>query len=159
MIFPVGSIFIFRLWVCEADNKGNLQGHLVEALEAREGLIPPTKLTEDLTERLTVFKLTQDPTMTSLGLISGSNSSSGSNLGSFKDKPSPFPIGLRNTALTLQEINSNLLQVSSKKPSCLPTRLNNMANTYQDLLQNMASQAWRQHLTGALEGLVLTVTS
>jgi hypothetical protein len=52
MIFPMGSIFIFGSWVCEADDKGILQGHPVEALEAHEGLILPTKPTEDLTERL-----------------------------------------------------------------------------------------------------------
>jgi hypothetical protein len=34
MIFPMGSIFIFGSWVCEVDDEGNLQGCLVEALEA-----------------------------------------------------------------------------------------------------------------------------
>jgi hypothetical protein len=69
MIFLVGSIFIFGSWVCEADDKGNLQGCLVEALEAREGLTPPMKLTKDLTERLTVFESTQTSTTTGLGLM------------------------------------------------------------------------------------------
>jgi hypothetical protein len=36
MIFPMGSIFIFGSWVCEADDKGILQGCLVEARKARE---------------------------------------------------------------------------------------------------------------------------
>jgi hypothetical protein len=134
MIFPMGSIFIFGSWVCEADEKGNLQGCLIEALEAHKGLILPTKLTEDLTERLTVSESTRTPTTTSLDLTSGSNSPSESYLGSFKDKLSSFLIGLQNTASTLQEINSNLLQVSSKKLDRLPTRLNNMEKTYQDLL-------------------------
>jgi hypothetical protein len=71
MIFPMGSIFIFGSWVCEADDKGNLQGRLIEALEAREGLTLPMKLTEDLTERLTMSKSTRAPTTTSLNLTSG----------------------------------------------------------------------------------------
>jgi hypothetical protein len=90
MIFPVGSIFVFGSWVCEAGDKGNLQGRVIEALEACEGLTPPTKLTEDFTERLKVSESTQAPMTTNLGLIFGSDSSSGSNPGSFKDKPSPF---------------------------------------------------------------------
>jgi hypothetical protein len=59
MIFPMGSIFILGSWVCEADDKSNLQGRLVEALEAHEGLTLPTKLTEDLVERLTVSESTR----------------------------------------------------------------------------------------------------
>jgi hypothetical protein len=43
--------------------------------------------------------------------------------------------------------------------SRFPTELNNMTNTYQGLLRSMAGQARRLHLTGAQEGLVLTVTS
>jgi hypothetical protein len=104
----MGSIFFFRSWVCKADNKGDLHGHLIEALEAHEDLTLSTKLTEDL-EKLTVSESTRAPTTINLDLTFESDSSSESYLGSFKDKPSPFPIGLCNTALTLQEINSNLL--------------------------------------------------
>jgi hypothetical protein len=103
------SIFIFESWVYEVDDKGNLQGHLIKALEAHEGLTLLMKLTEDLAERLTVSESTRAPTTTSLDLTSGSDSPSESYPGSFKDKPSPFPIGLRNAASTLQNINSNLL--------------------------------------------------
>jgi hypothetical protein len=133
-IFPKGSIFIFGSWVCEADDEGNLQVRLVEAQEAREELTLSTKLAEDLAERLTVSESTRTPMTTSLDLTSGSDSPSESYLGSFGDKPSSFPIRLRNTTSTLQEINLNLLQVSSKKLSRLPTGLNNMVKTYQDLL-------------------------
>jgi hypothetical protein len=68
-------------------------------------------------------------------------------------------IELRNVASTLQNINSNLLQVSPRKLSRLPTRLNNVARTYQDLLQNTAGPVRRLCLTEAQEGLVLFVTS
>jgi hypothetical protein len=137
MIFPIESIFIFGSWVCEADDKGILQGCLIEALEAREGLTLSTRPTEDLTERLlgpTVSESTQALMTTNLDLTSRSDSPSESYPGSFKDKPSPFPIGLQNAASTLQNINLNLLQVSPRKLSHLSTRLNNMARAYQDLL-------------------------
>jgi hypothetical protein len=101
MVFPKGSIFIFGSWVCEADDEGNLQGRLVEALEACEELTLPTKLNEDLSERLTVSESTRAPTTTSLDLTSGLDSPSESYLGSFKNKLNPFPIGLRNTSSTL----------------------------------------------------------
>jgi hypothetical protein len=71
-------------------------------------------------------------------MTSGLDSPSESYLDSFRDKPSPFSIGIQNTTSTLEEINSNLLQVSFKKLNHLPTGLNNMAKTYQDLLQNTA---------------------
>jgi hypothetical protein len=137
MIFPMGSIFIFRSWVCEADDKGNLQGHLIKALEIHEGLTLSTRPTEDLAERLsglTVSELTRALMTTSFDLTFRSDFPSESYLGSFKDKPSPFPIGLQNTTSILQNINSNQLQVSPRKLSHLLTRLNNMAKAYQDLL-------------------------
>jgi hypothetical protein len=137
MIFPMGSTFIFGSWVYKADDEGNLHGCLVEALEAHEDLTLSTRLAEDLAERflgLTMPESTQAPTTTDLDLVSGSDSSSESNPGSFGIEPSSFPVGLRNAASTLQEINSNLLQVSSKKLGHLPTRLNNVAKTYQDSL-------------------------
>jgi hypothetical protein len=58
MIFPMGSIFIFGSWVCEADDKGNLHGHLVEALKTNEVFTLSKKLTEDL-EKLTVSESTR----------------------------------------------------------------------------------------------------
>jgi hypothetical protein len=97
MIVPMGSIFIFGSWVYEAKDKGILQGCLVEALEAHEGLTLPTRPTEDLAERLsslTVSESTQAPTTTSLDLTSRSDFLLESYPGSFKDKPSPFSIAL-----------------------------------------------------------------
>jgi hypothetical protein len=104
MIFPMGSTFIFRSWVCEADDKGNLHGCLVKTLEAHEDLTLSTRLAEDLTKRFSGLMMpesTQTPTTTNLDLVSGSDSSSGSNLSSFGNEPSSFPIGLRNAASTL----------------------------------------------------------
>jgi hypothetical protein len=112
MIFLMGSIFIFGSWICEADNKGILQGRLVEARKAREEITLSIGSAKDLAKRFidpTVSESTQDPMIISLGLMSGSASSSGSNPSYFGDEPSSFPIGLRNIASTLQEINSNLL--------------------------------------------------
>jgi hypothetical protein len=158
MIFPMGSIFIFGSWVCKADDNGNLHGHLVEDLEAHEDLTLSMKLTEDL-EKFTLSKSNRAPIMINLDLTSESDSSSESYLGSFKDESSPFLIGLQNTALTLEEIHLNLLQVSSKKSSRFSTGLNNMTKTYQGFLRSMAGRARRLHLTGAQEDIVLTIIS
>jgi hypothetical protein len=92
---------------------------------------------------------TQAPMTTSLDLVSGSDPSSGSNPGSFRDEPSSFLIRLQNTAPTLQEINSNLLQVSSRKLSRLLTGINNESRAYQDLLQNAAGLVRRLRHTRA----------
>jgi hypothetical protein len=94
MIFLKGSVFIFGSWVCKADDEGNLQGCLIKTLEAYEELALPMKLTKDLTERLTESESTRAPTTTSLYLTSGSDSPLESYPGSFKDKPSPFSMGL-----------------------------------------------------------------
>jgi hypothetical protein len=72
----MGSIFIFGSWVCEADDKGILQGRLVEDLEAREGLTLQMRPTEDLAKTLsglTVSESTWAPTTTSLDLTSRSD--------------------------------------------------------------------------------------
>jgi hypothetical protein len=137
MIFPMESTFIFGSWVYEANDEGNLHGRLVKTLEAHEDLTLPTGLAKDLAERfsgLTMPESTQAPTTTDLNLVSGSDSSLESNLGSFGIESSSFLIGLRNAASTLQEINLNLLQVSSKKLGHLSTGLNNVVKTYQDSL-------------------------
>jgi hypothetical protein len=80
MIFPMGSVFIFGSWVCEADDEGNLQVRLVEAQEARENFTLPTGLAEDLAKRflgLTVSESTRAPMITKLDLVFGSDFSSG----------------------------------------------------------------------------------
>jgi hypothetical protein len=137
MIFPMGSIFIFGLWVYEANDEGNLQGCLIEAQEAHEELTLLTGSTEDLTKRfscLTESESTWAPMTTRFDLIPYLDSFLGSNLGSFRDEPSSFPIRLWNAASTLQEINSSLFQGSFRKLGHLPTGLDNVARTYQDLL-------------------------
>jgi hypothetical protein len=104
MIFPTGSVFIFGSWVYEANDEGNLQGHLAEAQEARKELAFPTGLAEDLAKGfsgLTISESTRAPTTTRFDLISDSDSFSGSNPDSSRDKTSSFPIGLRNMTSTL----------------------------------------------------------
>jgi hypothetical protein len=100
MIFPPRSIFIFGSWVCEEDDKCNLHGHLVQAPEAHKDLTLPMKLTKDL-EKLAVSESTRAPTTTNPDSTSEPVSFSESYSGSFRDKPSPFPIGLRNATSTL----------------------------------------------------------
>jgi hypothetical protein len=84
MIFPLGSVFIFGLWVYKIDKKGNLQGQLIEAQEDHEEfilLMGSRDLTEKLS-KLTVSKLTQAPSTTRFNSKSGLESSLGTNLGS-----------------------------------------------------------------------------
>jgi hypothetical protein len=162
MVFPTGSIFIFRTWVCEVDDEGNLQGCLVEAQEAHEELTFSTGSTEDLTKRfssLIVSESTQALMATKLNLVSGLDSSSGSNPCSFRDKLSSFLIRLQNTTSTFQGINSSLFQGSSRKLGRLPIGLDNVARTYQDLLRETAGPVRRLWLTEVHEGLILTITS
>jgi hypothetical protein len=86
MIFPMGSSFIFGSWVYEADDEDNLHGCLIKTLEAHKDLTLLMGLVEDLAERflgLTMPESTQVPTTTDLDLVSGSDSSSESNPGSF----------------------------------------------------------------------------
>jgi hypothetical protein len=51
MIFPLGSVFVFESWAYKTDEKGNLQGRLVEAQEDHEEFILSMG-SGDLTERL-----------------------------------------------------------------------------------------------------------
>jgi hypothetical protein len=107
MIFPMGSTFIFGSWVYEADDEGNLHGRLIEAPEAHEDLTLPTGLAKDLTERFSVLMMpesTQAPTTTDLNLVSGLDSSSEFNPGSFGIEPSSFLIGLWNAASTSKKL-------------------------------------------------------
>jgi hypothetical protein len=95
MIFPMGSTFIFKSWVYEADDEGNLHRCLIEVVEAHEDLTLLTGLAKDLAERfssLTMPESTQAPTITDLNLVSGSDFSSESNLGSFGIEPSFFQL-------------------------------------------------------------------
>jgi hypothetical protein len=52
MIFSTGSAFIFGSWICEADDKGKLQGRLLEDQENQEDLTLSTRLTKELAGRL-----------------------------------------------------------------------------------------------------------
>jgi hypothetical protein len=104
MTFATGSIFIFGSWICEADSEGNLQGRLVKAQKAHKEITLSTGSTDDLAERfsgLTMSVSTQALTTTSLDFVARSDSSSGSNLSSFRDELGSFLIGLRNAASTL----------------------------------------------------------
>jgi hypothetical protein len=162
MIFITGSIFIFESWVCKADDEGNFQGRHIETQEAHKEFTLPKGSAEDLAERFSGFTLsesTQAPMTTRIDLVSRSDSPSESDPGSFRDKPSSFPVGLRNAASTLQEINLNLFQGSFRKLGHLPTRLNNVARIYRDLLRKIAGLVRSLRLTKAQEGLILTVTS
>jgi hypothetical protein len=52
MIFSMGLTFIFGSWICEADNKGKLQGCLLEDQENQKDLTLLARSTKELTRRL-----------------------------------------------------------------------------------------------------------
>jgi hypothetical protein len=59
MIFSTGSTFIFGSWICEADDKGKLQGRLLEDQENQEDLTLLTRLTKELTGRLSCLAMSE----------------------------------------------------------------------------------------------------
>ena len=75
------------------------------------------------------------------------------------EKPSSFPIGFHNAALAYQEYNSEYTQSTLKKTDPFPFGLGNMATSYQAQLKRSLNPVLGIPLTGAQEGLVLTVKS
>jgi hypothetical protein len=67
-------------------------------------------------------------------------------------------MGLRNMVYIIQRINTDLFQGSIMKPGPFPMRLNNMAGSYQALLQEEVRPVRRLLLSGAQEGLIMTIT-
>jgi hypothetical protein len=109
MIFLTGSTFIFRSWICVADDEGKLQGHLLEDSTRHEDLAILIIATDQLAERfmqLTMSDPTQILRPTDFDSNSGSTSEMESYPGSFYDKPSSFLLGLHNMASVHQEFNS-----------------------------------------------------
>jgi hypothetical protein len=52
MIFSMGLTFIFGSWICETDEKGKFQGHLLEDQENQEEFALLARSTKELAERL-----------------------------------------------------------------------------------------------------------
>jgi len=131
MIFPTGSIFIFGSWICEADDCGKLQGHLLEDSDHHEDLAISATMANQITRKLARLVMSDPtrisrPTVFHAGLQNASSTyqefNSESIHSSFKNSPSSFPIGLRNAASTYQEFNSESIQSSFKNSlSSFPT--------------------------------------
>jgi hypothetical protein len=143
------------------DDKGELQGRLLEDQENQEDLTLLARLTKELAGRLS--RLAMSESIQVLPMIefnsdSRIESTLKTNLGSFHDKLGSFSMGLRNTASIHQEINSSLLHNYSIKLDPFLFGLNNMAKSCQILLQEAAESVRGISLTGAQEGLVLTMT-
>jgi hypothetical protein len=115
------------------DSDGELQGRLLKNSEHHEAHAISATTADRLIERISQLTMS-DPTQISHMTDSDSNSDSASSLyshpSSLYDGSSPFSFGLRNTAAY-----------------------------YQALLQDSTSPVRRIPLTGAQEGLVLTITS
>jgi hypothetical protein len=53
------STFIFGSWICEVDDEGKLQGHLLEDREDREDLALSTRSTKELAGRLSHLTMSE----------------------------------------------------------------------------------------------------
>jgi hypothetical protein len=56
MIFLTGSTFIFGSWIKKVDDKGKLQGCLLEDQENQEDFALSARSTEELTRRISVLR-------------------------------------------------------------------------------------------------------
>jgi hypothetical protein len=142
MTFSIGSTFIFESWICEVDDDGKLQGHLLKDSARHEDLTISMTVTDQLAgrfTRLTMFDPTQISWPTDFDSNLGSAFEMESYLGSFCDVLSSFLLGLHNIASIYQEFNSGFLQSSFKKPDPFSLGLNNVATSYQALLQGSTS--------------------
>ena len=64
MIFSTGSTFIFGSWICEADDNGKLQGHLLEDSDHHKDLAISATTADQIAEKLTRLVMS-DPTQIS----------------------------------------------------------------------------------------------
>ena len=155
IIFPTGSTFIFGSWICEADNNGKLQSHLLEDPDHLKEVPISTTTTDQLTRRFAQL-IVSDSNQISRPLVSDSNSSSKAKFypSAFK-KPSSFLARFQSTT----QNNSDYPQNSFKSPSSFPFGLDNTTKSYQGQFERSFKPTLGIPLTGAQEGLVLTITS
>ena len=101
MIFSTGSTFIFGSWICEADDEGKLQGHLLEDLDHHQDFSISATTTDQLAGRFAQLVMSNPTRMLQLH-------ASDSNLGSTsKTKSYPSSFGKPSSFLTkLQNITS-----------------------------------------------------
>ena len=161
MIFSKGSTFIFGSWIYEAGDDGKLQGHLLEDSGHHQNFSISATTIDQLAGRFTQLAIS-NPTQISRLHASDSNSGSASEMESYPSsfgKLSSFPIRLWNTTSTYQEYNSKYTQSTLKKTGPFLFGLNNMETSYQAELERSLNPVLGIPLTGAQEGLVLTVTS
>jgi hypothetical protein len=96
MIFSIGSTFIFRSWICEVDDKGKLQGCLLEDQENQKDHTLSARSTKELIKRLSRLMISESiqvsPTI-KFNSDSGTKSALETNPGSFHGKPDSFPMG------------------------------------------------------------------
>jgi hypothetical protein len=97
MIFSMGSTFIFGSWICEADDKGELQGCLLEDQENLQDFTLSMRSIEELTRELSCLAMSESiqvSLMIKFNSDSRMESASKTNLGSFHGKLGSFLMGL-----------------------------------------------------------------
>ena len=161
MIFSMESTFIFGSWIYEAGDNGKLQSRLLKDSDHHEDHSISVTMTGQLTRRFAQLAMSDSIQISRL-CASDSNSGSASEMESYpssSEKPSSFPMGLKNAALAYQEYNSEYNQSLFKKSSLFPFGLHNMATSYQARPEGSPDPVLRMPLEGAQEGLILTITS
>jgi hypothetical protein len=94
MIFSMGSTFIFRSWIYEVNDKGKLQGRLLEDQENQEDLTLPARSTKELAERLSCLAMSKSiQVLSTIEVNSDSRTESAleTDSGSFHGRPGSFP--------------------------------------------------------------------
>ena len=151
MIFSKGSTFIFGSWIYEAGDNGRLQSRLLENSDHHEDHSISATTTDQLARRFAQLVMS-DPTQISRLCASDSNSGSASEMKSYpssSEKPSSFPMGLKNAALTYHEYNLEYNQSLFKKSGLFLYRLHNTATSYQARPEGSPNLVLRMPLKGA----------
>ena len=116
MMFPMGSIFIFGSWVCEADDNSKLQSRLLKDSVHQEDFAISAMKIDQITGRFAQLMMS-DSTQVSRLCASDSNLGSVSEIESYPSsfgKLSSFPMRLQNAASAYQEYNSECTQNFSR---------------------------------------------
>ena len=157
MNFSTGSTFIFGSWICEADSNGKLQSRLLEDSKHHEDYSISATTTDHISRRFAQLMIS-DSTQVSRLCASDSNSSSVSEMKSYSSAFKKSSSCLARFQSTTQN-NSDYPQNFFKRQSSFPFGLDNTTKSYQGQFERSFKSTLGIPLTGAQEGLVLTITS
>ena len=135
MVFSVGTTFIFGSWICKVDDNDKLQSRVMEIPAPQAPLAVSTTTLDQLAEKFSHLSIS-DLTRTW---------EAGKNQDSHSD----------TSKLSGLEIPS---EVKVEKPSRFPLGLKNTASIYPDPISYFMQSEQEIPLSGAQKGLVLSIT-